>query len=729
MYLISVLIEHPVNSLDHPFTYLNQTEIPLGVRVHILFHGQSIVGYVLDSKYTDKTKKQLEEEAGFRYAYIKKIIDQKPLLNKELMELADRMSELLLCPRIACLQTMLPRSLKPNSSKGVQIKTLKAVRVIKEGEPKTPIQKELYAFLKSKGIHLVKDLPYSSSPLKGLINQHLIEIYDQQIDRNPYVFNEMIDRKSITLTDDQKYIVESIMSKTERISLIQGVTGSGKTEVYLELTKRMLLRNKNVLMLVPEISLTPMMVNVFKQRFHEDVAIFHSRLSEGEKYDEYRRIAQGKVHIVVGARSAIFVPLDHIGMIIMDEEHDSSYKQDNNPRYHTLTIAKERAHYHHAHIVLGSATPSIESYARAQKGTYDLYRLQSRINNKPLPRCEIVDMSEEARNHHHSIMSELMKKHIQTTLDKNEQVILLLNKRGYASFVKCENCETLLRCPHCDVTLTYHKETNNLKCHYCEFNMPFSEKCPNCQEKKLKKIGFGTQRIEEELSDTFKEARVIRFDFDTTRNKNDHLRLLEAFSNHEGNILLGTQMIAKGLDFPDVTFVGVLMADASLTMPDYRAGERTFQLLTQVAGRSGRSEKEGHVLIQTFNPHHYSIKYGALQDYQSFYKQEMEFRKLAIYPPFCHMLSVIITSFNENSCREASSHIKIILNKYLRNSVVILGPSPATIFKMQDQYRMRIMVKYKKSDAVYSVMKQILDYYKKNRKVIVGCDFHPYNQI
>ena len=580
--------------------------------------------------------------------------------------------------------------------------------------------------LLNQGEMFLKDIPYSRSVISSLENQGLIEIYNKEVQRNPYAGNDLKVNNEITLTPLQESVVRGILQTSHTISLIHGVTGSGKTEVYIALTKKMLEKNKTVLMLVPEISLTPMMERIFKERFHDEVAIIHSRLSQGEKYDEYRRIKKGEARIVVGARSAIFAPVENLGLIIMDEEHDMSYKQDNTPRYHTLSIAKMRAEKNNAKIVLGSATPSVETYARAQKGIYGLFEMKERINGKPLPYCEVVDMGNEARQSNYSLLSQRMQQRLEETLNKGEQAMILLNKRGYASFIKCESCGKPIRCPHCDVTLTYHKAENRLKCHLCEYFTSVPQVCPECGSTHLKKIGYGTQKIEEELEKKYPDARIIRFDFDTTRNKNTHLKLLKDFEEHKADIMLGTQMIAKGLDFSNVTFVGVLMADLSLMVPDFRASERTFQLLCQVAGRSGRGDKQGTVMIQTFNPEHYAIKAAVKQDYEAFFKEEMLFRKKAKYPPFCHLVSVIVQSRTPKNVHLTALDISKCLKEHLEK-VRIIGPQPA--FKMQDIYRERILIKYIESKPIYEQLSLIDDYYNRTRKggVIVACDFNPYS--
>ena len=724
MYLVDVLVEHPVHSLDTTFTYLSNQEIPKGVRVAIQFNRQSIVGYVLKVTETNLTKEELEERDGFKYRYLGKAIDEEPLLNDELMELGIFMSDITLSPRIACYQMMLPPSLKPKTQKAVGIKTQKVIYIVKEGQAKTDKQQAAYDYIKAHQPVVKKTCPYSSAVLDNLKKQGLIDIVDEEVLRTPEIGKN---DKQVILTKRQQEVVEGILNEEPGISLIHGVTGSGKTEVYLALTKEMIKRNKTIIMLVPEISLTPMMVKQFKGRFGDDVAILHSRLSQGEKYDEYRRIQRGDVHIVIGARSAIFAPLDDIGLIIMDEEHDQSYKQDNNPRYHTLSIASWRAKRHQAQIVLGSATPRIESYARALKGVYHYYPMKQRINKKPLPHVDIVDMTQETRQGHYSLLSRLMINRIQETLDHGEQAIILLNKRGYASFVKCNDCQEIIKCPHCDVSLTYHKYNDQLVCHYCGFTSSMPHSCPECHGHDLKKIGYGTQKIEEELAKTFKNGKVIRFDFDTTRRKNDHLRLLESFANQEANILLGTQMIAKGLDFPNVTFVGVLMADLTLTLPDFRASERTFDLLTQVAGRSGRGDKAGTVVIQTFNPTHYAINDAASQDYEAFYAKEIEFRHDAIYPPFCHMVAVTVSSMNESEVKATSEKVKYYLERL--DNIRMIGPG--NIFKIQDIYRQRLLIKYIQSAPVYEALSALNNDYSRKKKgsLSLQFDFNPYTMI
>lgn len=728
MYIVKVLVEHPVHSLDTTFDYLSHEPLLKGIRVWIRFGYQKIIGYVESIEETVLSQEELEKQVGFHYQYIIDVIDEEPLLNEELQDLANQLSRMTLSPRISCLQAMLPTQLKPASHQAVGMKTQLCVEVIMDQSAKTVKQQECLSFLKKHPDIPLKEVPYSRALLKNLEKQGCIQIIEKEVYRQPFSMTHQA--KHIQLTVQQQKVVDGILSHQGRVALLHGVTGSGKTEVYLTLAAHYLKNNQAVMMLVPEISLTPMMVEVFRERFGDQVAILHSRLSQGEKYDEYRRIKRQEVKIVVGARSAVFAPLENIGIIILDEEHDPSYKQESKPRYLTSQIAKIRAKTHHASVVLGSATPSLESYARALKGIYDLYELPDRINQKPLPHVEIVDMIQQTRQHNYSLFSIPMKQSIQTTIDKGEQVILLLNKRGYATYVQCQDCGEVLKCPHCDVTLTDHRSEHKLKCHYCEYMIDYPRVCPHCGSTHFKSIGYGTQKIEEEIEKLFHGAKVLRYDVDTTRQKNGHLKLLEKFRNKEANILLGTQMIAKGLDFEDVTFVGVLNADLSLNVPDFRASERTFQLLCQVSGRSGRGQKQGHVIIQTYNPDHYAITCAAKHDYVSFFHQEMKYRQVAKYPPYCHMVSILIQSKQEKWIHQVAMDVKNYLQMH-SHQTIILGPAKSTIYKMQDIYRERILVKFLNSKDIYEALNNINDYYNKQQKgkVRIVCDFNPYSQI
>lgn len=731
MYIVSVLVEHPVHSLDTTFDYLSKQAIRKGVRVQITFNHRRIIGYVDSVRQSEDSKATLEAKHGFTYRYIDAVIDEMPLLNTELQELALAMSKLTLAPRIACMQAMLPTQLKPSTSHSVGIKYKTIVKVVsKTSLAQTKKQQEALDYLQTHQDLRVSEIPYSKALLDNLVKQGCI-VYKQVEDlRNPYQ-QQISQNKSVVLTDDQQHVLQGILAKanTYHTALIHGVTGSGKTEIYVQLASSIIASGKTVIMLVPEISLTPMMVKAFKNRFGSLVAILHSKLSNGERYDEYRRILQQEVKIVVGARSAVFAPLENLGLLILDEEHDSSYKQESTPRYHTQQIARMRAKNHQCPLVLGSATPSLESYSRAKKGIYDLYQLPNRINQFPLPKVELVNMEQEIRQHNYSLFSKALKQKIQQCLEANEQMILLLNKRGYSSYIRCLDCGEVIKCPHCDVTLTYHKQEGKLKCHYCEYQTDLMYHCPNCQGTHLKPVGSGTQKVEEQLEAMFDKAKVIRYDIDTTRNKNGHLQLLDKFEKQEANILLGTQMIAKGLDFENVTFVGVLNADISLHIPDFRANERTFQLLMQVAGRSGRGKKEGTVMIQTFNPDHFVLQCVKNHEYLRFYQEEMKYRKLAMYPPYTHMLSILIEGKEERLVEECSQQIKTYLQKQLPK-ISILGPANSLLYMLKDQYRKRILLKFNDSKEIYPVLERMSDFHnKQNRKVHVVCDFNPYSQM
>ncbi len=732
MYIVDVLIEHRTYQLDRTFSYLSDENIQNGIRVKVLFNHKEVIGYVENVTYTKYSVEELEQLHGFKHENILEIIDQTPLLTSELYEVANYLTKVTLAPKISCLSTMLPTLLKPNSKKGVGKKYERFVRVIGKGDfIKTKKQKLCFEFIQKYSQPIkVSELPYSMAILKKLEEVNEIEIFQQEVYRDPY--KDMNQKQNwSTLNNDQQSVVDQIISlNCFKIGLLYGVTGSGKTEVYLHIAKKVLDRGKGVMMLVPEIALTPMMVARFKECFGNNVAVLHSRLSEGEKYDEYLRIANQDAMVVVGARSAIFAPIQNLGVIIMDEEHDSSYKQESTPRYHTKDIAKFRAKYHHCPLILASATPLVETYARAKKGIYELYELKKRYNNRDLPAVTIVDMASEVANRNYSVFSNTMKQCIQKCIDQQQQAIILLNRRGYSNYVMCKECGHVIKCPHCDVTLTYHKVNNQLECHYCGYHTHVIHRCPQCKSTYLQTIGYGTQKIEEEIYKEFKGAKVIRMDVDTTRKKDAHTKLLRAFANKEGNILLGTQMIAKGLDFENVTFVGVINADVMLNLPDFRASERTFQLLCQVSGRAGRGRHDGSVVIQTYNPTHYAIVNASRHDYEKFYQKEMEYRQLGNYPPFCRIVSVLIKCKDESKLQHHTNSILSFLKKNIKNAMV-LGPSPALVYKVKDDYRMKILIKYKDDSSVYEQLNRLHIHYNKKSSegISLMIDFNPYQQI
>ncbi|VDG24515.1 primosomal protein N' [Lactiplantibacillus mudanjiangensis] len=553
----------------------------------------------------------------------------------------------------------------------------------------------------------VSDAVIRTGVQKGWLKKQPLEVY-----RDPYATADIQATKPLTLNDEQQVAVDQITAAVNQPAtttfLLEGVTGSGKTEVYLQSIAAVLAQGKTALMLVPEISLTPQMVQRVKGRFGKAVAVLHSGLSSGEKYDEWRRIKRHEAQVVVGARSAVFAPLDNIGLIIMDEEHESSYKQDDAPRYHARQVALWRSQYHHCPVVLGSATPSLESRARAEKGVYQRLVLADRVNKRPLPKVSIIDMKNELQKHAESNFSQALLVALQDRLDRHEQSVLMLNRRGYSSFVLCRDCGFVLKCPNCDISLTLHMDTHTMKCHYCGHEEAIPRVCPNCHSRQIRYYGTGTEKVEEELRDLLPDARIIRMDNDTTRKKGAHAKLLTRFGSGEADILIGTQMIAKGLDFPNVTLVGVLNADTALGLPDFRASERTFQLLTQVSGRAGRAEKTGHVYIQTFNPDHYAIRFAQHHDYEGFFKYEMRMRHQGGYPPYYFTVQLTASDLDEAIAAKRMYQLLQWLKPRLTPNTVILGPTPKPIARVNRRYYYQIVIKYKQDPNLTATLSTLL---------------------
>ncbi|MGM1031481.1 MAG: primosomal protein N' [Bacillota bacterium] len=564
---------------------------------------------------------------------------------------------------------------------------------------------------------LLEFMNTSSGTVKSLVSKGALAEMDQEIYRDPY--ENRVFEKSIpfTLTAEQtaalKPIQEKIHHDEHDVFLLYGVTGSGKTEVYLQAIASVIEKGKEAIMLVPEISLTPQTVKRFKERFGEQVAVMHSGLSVGEKYDEWRKIHRKEVKVVVGARSAVFAPFENLGLVIIDEEHESSYKQEETPRYHARDVAIERAKSYGCPVILGSATPTLESFARAKKNVYKLLTLSQRMNKNALPAVDIVDMREELRTGNRSMFSELLFTKLKDRLDKGEQTVLMLNKRGHSSFVMCRSCGLVINCPNCDISLTYHRFNDIMKCHYCGFEEGMPSVCPECESEHIRFFGTGTQKVEEELGKILPEARVIRMDVDTTSKKGSHERLLNAFGEGKADILLGTQMIAKGLDFPNITLVGVLSADTMLHLPDFRSSEKTFQLLTQVSGRAGRHQLPGEVVIQTYTPEHYSIELSALQDYDAFYEREMYLRRQSHYPPYYYV--VLITVSHEDLMKTVSVTEKITnyLGSRLNRDSVVLGPVASPISRINNRYRYQCLIKYKREPDLNQHLRTLLEHYQK----------------
>ena len=731
MKIIKLLIERSVFSLDRPFTYLYDgfESIDVGYRVLVPFNkGKPVIGYIIEIQDSNKSKEEIEKETGFSLSYILQIIDDKPLINDELMELANQISSYYISPLLSVLQTMLPSSLKPRRSalKGPKIAYDKYLVAIDNDVHKlTAKQFEIYSLIKNSDKVLKREIK-SPSIIKKLIEEkYLKEIL---IEKTRLQLPNLEKEQPKKLNDVQKKAFDSIIKTDKTVSLLQGVTGSGKTEVYLALSNYYISQGKSIIMLVPEISLTPVMCSYFLKRFSNNVAILHSELSDGEKYDEYRRIAKGEVKIVVGTRSAIFAPLKNIGLIILDEEHVESYKQENVPCYHAREIAIMRANYNHAKVVLGSATPSLESKARAIKNIYNHVIINKRFNEKELPNTEIIDMSNYANmSRESSIFSVQLINKLKKVIENKEQAILLINKRGYSNSIFCRSCGKVIRCPDCGIPLTYHKNNNILKCHHCDYTMYKPPVCPSCKSKYLSTNGFGTEKIVDELYKLFPNIKVLRLDSDVGQIKNNIAKTLKSFANLEADVLVGTQMIAKGHDFPNVTLVGVVSADIGLSLPTYRSSERVFQLITQAVGRAGRKDKLGSAIIQTFNPNHYAITCSSKQDYEQFFLQEMQIRKQTQYPPYVNLISLDVSALTERYVEEIASSIKERILKQNIENVTILGPVQPYIAKENGKYHRIIILKTKNNDIIKAFIKDLLNSLKGLSQVNIKVDIDPYS--
>ncbi|MDV4988989.1 primosomal protein N' [Enterococcus faecium] len=796
-----VIVDVPTMQTDQPFTYLvpseMETALQVGMRVEVPFGNgnRHVQGFVMAIQKS-------EESANPSLKAVIRLLDLAPVVNEELLSLADYMKKITYAFKITCLQTMLPSVMKAEYDKLIypladtpEVQVLFDQREViswKEAEEEgslsqlirwrqvqlVDIKYEVHTRNKVKTIRLVRSLltekqieeewaklrqnakkqkelllclselsqeePIAYFKNKGIstavLNQGKekgwLEFIESERYRDPYKDRVFDQTTALELNAEQKNAVEQIITagqqQKDQVFLLEGITGSGKTEVYLQAIADVLSENKTAIMLVPEIALTPQMVERFKGRFGESVAVLHSGLSQGEKYDEWRKIEREEAQVVVGARSAIFAPLKNIGLIIIDEEHESSYKQDETPRYHARDLAIWRSKYHHCPIVLGSATPSLESRARAQKGVYQLLQLNHRAKAAAqLPAIEIVDMREEFQNHRTSTFSANLQEKIQNRLDKKEQTVLLLNRRGYSSFVMCRDCGFVLPCPNCDISLTLHMDTRSMRCHYCGHEEPIPNRCPNCGGNKIRYYGTGTQKVEEELRELYPQARILRMDVDTTRRKGAHEQILQKFGAKEADILLGTQMIAKGLDFPEVTLVGVLNADTSLNLPDFRSSEHTFQLLTQVSGRAGRAEKAGEVVIQTFNPQHYAIELAKKQNYEQFYQQEMHVRHRGGYPPYYFTVKITASHPEEQVAAKKIFQIANQLKEVLSPQSLLLGPTPSMILRVKNRYYYQLIIKYKHEPNLPHVLDEILNGSQKEQRqgLFVAIDNEPLNFI
>lgn len=712
-----VLVEVMSRAVDKTFSYNIPKEliddVAVGKRVVVPFGRKQVEGFVLE----------IVDDITSDY-HLKDIIsvNNDIVLTEELLSLGRAVSYSTLAPLISCYQAMLPKALKIKQKKEITKKYETYYKVIDNSFKLSDKQEEIVNIIKDKTVsekELVNIKKISKARLNLLVEKKVLA---KELRESYRLEHNDISEEKNKLTPLQEKVVKEIIDSNDTVYLLHGVTGSGKTEVYMTLIEEGIKRGKQSIVLVPEISLTPQTLARFEKRFGKRVAVFHSALSEGEKYDEYRRVARGEVNVIVGTRSAIFAPLKDISYIIMDEEHSDSYKQENSPRYDTKMVALERCKYHKAKLILGSATPTLESYARALKGVYHLVNLKERVGGRNLPKVEFVDMNKALATAKGHFSLELIKR-IEETLRRGEQVILLLNRRGYSSVLSCKNCGYVMKCPNCDISLTYHKTNNMLRCHYCGYATNYPKVCPECKEEALRDLGVGTEKIEEEVKSLFGNSKVLRMDVDTTSKKNAHQKIIESFAKGEANILIGTQMVAKGLDFPNVTLVGVLNTDTSLMIPDFRSSETTFDLLSQVAGRSGRA-KEGLVVFQTYNKDHYAISCASNHDYLTFYKEEMAIRKMMKYPPYYYLVLVKISGKDENSCLKEAVRCEKVLKKYL-DKTILLGPTKAMIFKKMNIYTYQIILKYQYQDNLYEILDKLLNYYATKKIVEVSVTFNP----
>lgn len=719
-----VLIEYNAKTIDKSFTYLIpeklKNELKVGMKVVVPFSNKLINGFVTNIVTTFNSDYELKE--------ISSIKEKEFVLNKELFALAEYLKKETLCTKIQAIQSMLPSSLKVKEQKTnyeklvsyieINVKEDEISNYITNNEKRTKQVEILKRVLEEKKV-LKKEI--SGNSLNTLLEKNILkEVKEQEYRLN----NREAKEEDFDLTEEQQRVVNAIDLNKNETYLIHGVTGSGKTEVYIKLIKEVIKKGKTAILLVPEITLTAQIVERFYKRFGSDVAIFHSALSEGEKYDEYLKILRKEVKIVVGTRSAIFTPLENLGIIIIDEEHTESYKQDTNPRYHARDLAKFRAEYNNIPLVLGSATPTLESMARALKGVYKYLELPNRVGASRMPDTIIVDMTEEIKKRN-LIFSSLLKDKIKERLERKEQTILLLNRRGFSTIITCSNCGYTYKCPYCDITMTYHKSTNNLRCHYCGYTVLKSEKCPECHESTLNYYGLGTEKLEQELTNLFPLARIVRMDTDTTSKKGSHSRIINAFLDHKYDILLGTQMISKGLDFPKVTLVGVINADTTLNIPDFRSGEKTFALLSQTAGRAGRKDLKGEVILQTFNKDNYILNCVKENNYKKFYQYEMSNRHKLKYPPYYYLCSIKISSRDYEIAGKEANKVRKYLDSHLSCNTIVLGPTTASMFKVNNIYNFQIIIKYKKDDKLFNTLKELDNIFAINNKANISIDTSP----
>ena len=742
--IAQVIINSNVKNLNKIFDY-NVPEsfegtICVGDRILVPFGNKKTLeeGFVIGFK--EKSEFKVKDIAG---------IQDGIKLTENNIELAKLMARRYFCNISDCIKLMLPPGTSTKVLENrIKEKTLNFVYLkkdiidieedIENGIIKSDKQKRVLNFLiQNDGIQTV-DLEMftdtTSAVLKALEKKEYIEIIEQKVERNPFENKDIKPTTILKLTDEQQQVFDSInfaIEHNEHIeALLYGVTGSGKTEIYLQLIGEVLKREKTAIVLVPEISLTPQMVYRFIARFGEEkIAVLHSKLSSGERYDQWNKIKSGECKIVIGARSAIFAPVENLGLIIIDEEHDSSYKSETNPRYNAKELAGFMARKNNIPLVLGTATPDINTYYKAQTGQIELLQLTKRANEASLPEVEVVDLRQELANGNRSILSTKLYIQIEENIKNKKQTILFLNRRGYSTFIMCRDCGYTVKCKNCNITMTYHSKSNRLKCHYCGHEQKNVLECPECKSNNIRYFGTGTQKVEEEINKLFPNATTIRMDVDTVSKKNSHEEILNKFKNENIDILIGTQMVVKGHHFPNVTLVGVIAADSSLYLEDYRSNERTFQILTQVAGRAGRENEKGNVIIQTYNPENFAIECSKKQDFDMFYETEIELRKQLKYPPFCDIISIGLTDTDETKIRNVSEKIYKYINNYIKKeniNIMMYKPLPCPIDKIKNRYRWRIILKGKLNNKIIDIINlAISNIDSKTTRIIV--DTNPTN--
>lgn len=741
-YVAEVIVNVPARGTDRVFDYLvpeaMSEQVCVGSRVVVPFGPRNVQGFVIRMRRTDEEPKQQLKQ-------IKAVLDSYPPLTEELIELSIWMKEEYTCVHLMALQAMLPAVFKAKTEK-VQLRDDRGVEQTKyivrdkithktetvvqaliteeqwvAERDKLPTQarkqREIMTYVLSKGeliplSILLQETQATRSSVRRLEERGWIRCERIRVERDPYGDHNFSPTKPLVLTPKQEQALQTVLEAVHQEKfetfLLHGVTGSGKTEIYLQAISVVLTQGKEAIVLVPEISLTPQMVERFKGRFGNQVAVLHSRLSAGERYDEWRKIREGRVKVAIGARSALFAPFQRLGLIIIDEEHESSYKQEEVPRYHARDIAMFRGQYHQAPVLLGSATPSLESYARAHKGVYRMIELDERVGGKELPTVHVIDMRQELQAGNRSMFSRYLYQKIVETLEKKEQMVLFLNRRGFSTFVMCRDCGYVMQCPHCDISLTYHKSDNTARCHYCGYTEKLVSSCPNCSSQHIRFFGTGTQKVEEELYQSFPGIRVIRMDVDTTRRKGSHERLLQQFKQGKADCLLGTQMIAKGLDFERVTLVGVVAADSILHLPDFRSSEKTFQLLTQVSGRAGRHQLPGEVVIQTYTPQHYSIRSAKNHDFATFYRYEMQHRRQHGYPPYFYLTLITLAHTDLTYVVKTAEQIVRWLKSRASANTLIMGPVASPIPRIKDRYRYQCVIKYRDEPNLNRMLSELV---------------------